>query len=69
MNTQITGYQISYFVFSIFVSCLIVFTIHKGFQTQDIITIPIFANKFAGSVYRTVALTCILTAGFILGSE
>ena len=43
MNTQITGYQISYFVFSIFVSCLIVFTIHKGFQTQDIITIPIFA--------------------------
>ena len=43
MNTQITGYQISYFVFSIFVSCLIVFTIHKGFQKQDIITIPIFA--------------------------
>jgi len=43
MNTQITGYQISYFVFSIFVSCLIVFTIHKGFQSQDIITIPIFA--------------------------
>jgi hypothetical protein len=43
MNSQITGYQISYFVFSIFVSCIIVFTIHKGFQRQDIITIPIFA--------------------------
>ena len=43
MNSQITGYQISYFVFSIFVSCLIVFTIHKGFQRQDIITIPVFA--------------------------
>ena len=43
MNTQIIGYRISYLVFSIFVSCLIVFTIHKGFQQQDIITIPIFA--------------------------
>jgi hypothetical protein len=43
MNTQIIGYRISYIVFSIFVSCLIVFTIHKGFQRQDIITIPIFA--------------------------
>jgi hypothetical protein len=43
MNTQIIGYQISYLVFAIFVSCLIVFTIHKGFQRQDIITIPIFA--------------------------
>lgn len=43
MNTQIIGYRISYIVFSIFVSCLIVFTIHKGFQKQDIITIPIFA--------------------------
>ena len=43
MNTQIIGYRISYIVFSIFVSCLIVFTIHKGFQSQDIITIPIFA--------------------------
>jgi hypothetical protein len=43
MNTQIIGYRISYIIFSIFVSCLIVFTIHKGFQTQDIITIPIFA--------------------------
>jgi hypothetical protein len=43
MNTQIIGYRISYLVFSIFVSCLIVFTIHKGFQRQDIITIPIFA--------------------------
>jgi len=43
MNTQIIGYRISYIIFSIFVSCLIVFTIHKGFQPQDIITIPIFA--------------------------
>ena len=43
MNTQIIGYRISYIVFAIFVSCLIVFTIHKGFQRQDIITIPIFA--------------------------
>jgi hypothetical protein len=43
MNTQIIGYRISYLVFSIFVSCLIVFTIHKGFQRQDIITVPIFA--------------------------
>ena len=43
MNTQIIGYRISYLVFAIFVSCLIVFTIHKGFQRQDIITIPIFA--------------------------
>lgn len=43
MNTQIIGYRISYLIFSIFVSCLIVFTIHKGFQKQDIITIPIFA--------------------------
>ena len=43
MNTQIIGYRISYLVFAIFVSCLIVFTIHKGFQSQDIITIPIFA--------------------------
>jgi hypothetical protein len=43
MNSQIIGYRISYFIFSIFVSCLIVFTIHKGFQRQDIITIPIFA--------------------------
>lgn len=43
MNTQIIGYRISYLVFAIFVSCLIVFTIHKGFQKQDIITIPIFA--------------------------
>jgi hypothetical protein len=43
MNTQIIGYRISYFVFSVFVSCLIVFTIHKGFQLQDILTIPIFA--------------------------
>jgi len=43
MNTQIIGYRISYFIFSVFVSCLIVFTIHKGFQRQDIITIPIFA--------------------------
>jgi len=43
MNTQIIGYRISYLIFSIFVSCLIVFTIHKGFQSQDIITIPIFA--------------------------
>ena len=43
MNTQIIGYRISYLVFSIFVSCLIVFTIHKGFQKQDIITVPIFA--------------------------
>ena len=43
MNTQIIGYRISYLVFSIFVSCLIVFTIHKGFQKQDFITVPIFA--------------------------
>lgn len=43
MNTQIIGYRISYLVFAIFVSCLIVFTIHKGFQRQDIITVPIFA--------------------------
>ena len=43
MNTQIIGYRISYLIFSIFVSCLIVFTIHKGFQRQDIITVPIFA--------------------------
>lgn len=43
MNTQIIGYRISYLVFAIFVSCLIVFTIHKGFQKQDIITVPIFA--------------------------
>ena len=43
MNTQIIGYRISYLVFAIFVSCLIVFTIHKGFHSQDIITIPIFA--------------------------
>ena len=43
MNTQIIGYRISYLVFSIFVSCLIVFTIHKGFQKQDFITVPIVA--------------------------
>jgi len=43
MNTQIIGYRISYLIFAIFVSCLIVFTIHKGFQKQDIITVPIFA--------------------------
>ena len=43
MNSEITGHRISYFVFSIFVSCLIVFTIHKGFKRQDIITIPVFA--------------------------
>lgn len=43
MNTQITGYRISYFVFALFVSAIIVFTIHKSFQMQDIITIPLFA--------------------------
>jgi len=42
MKTQIMLYRISYFIFCIFISCLIVFTIHKGFQKQDIITIPIF---------------------------
>jgi len=44
MNQEITGYKISYFVFSFFISCFIVFTIHKGFQPIDIITIPVFAT-------------------------
>lgn len=44
MNQEITGYRISYYVFSFFISCFIVFTIHKGFQPIDIITIPVFAT-------------------------
>ena len=70
MNTQIIGYRISYLVFSIFVSCLIVFTIHKGFQKQDIITIPIFAillfliiDFSAKSMYQN-KMEKFLTEGF-----
>ena len=70
MNTQIIGYRISYLVFSIFVSCLIVFTIHKGFQKQDIITIPIFAillfliiDFSAKSMYQN-KMENFLTEGF-----
>jgi len=70
MNTQIIGYRISYLVFSIFVSCLIVFTIHKGFQRQDIITIPIFAillfliiDFSARSMYQN-KMEKFLTEGF-----
>ena len=70
MNTQIIGYRISYLVFSIFVSCLIVFTIHKGFQRQDIITIPIFAillfliiDFSAKSMYQN-KMEQFLTEGF-----
>ena len=70
MNTQIIGYRISYIVFSIFVSCLIVFTIHKGFQRQDIITIPIFAillfliiDFSAKSMYQN-KMEKFLTEGF-----
>lgn len=70
MNTQIIGYRISYLIFSIFVSCLIVFTIHKGFQKQDIITIPIFAillfliiDFSAKSMYQN-KMEKFLTEGF-----
>ena len=70
MNTQIIGYRISYIVFSIFVSCLIVFTIHKGFQRQDIITVPIFAillfliiDFSARSMYQN-KMEKFLTEGF-----
>jgi len=70
MNTQIIGYRISYIIFSIFVSCLIVFTIHKGFQRQDIITIPIFAillfliiDFSAKSMYQN-KMEKFLTEGF-----
>jgi len=70
MNTQIIGYRISYLVFAIFVSCLIVFTIHKGFQKQDIITIPIFAillfliiDFSAKSMYQN-KMEKFLTEGF-----
>jgi hypothetical protein len=70
MNTQIIGYRISYLVFAIFVSCLIVFTIHKGFQRQDIITIPIFAillfliiDFSAKSMYQN-KMENFLTEGF-----
>ena len=70
MNTQITGHRISYIVFSIFVSCLIVFTIHKGFKKQDIITIPIFAvllfliiDFSAKSMYQN-KMEQFLTEGF-----
>jgi hypothetical protein len=70
MNTQIIGYRISYLVFSIFVSCLIVFTIHKGFQKQDIITVPIFAillfliiDFSAKSMYQN-KMEKFLTEGF-----
>jgi hypothetical protein len=70
MNTQIIGYRISYLVFSIFVSCLIVFTIHKGFQKQDFITVPIFAillfliiDFSAKSMYQN-KIEKFLTEGF-----
>lgn len=70
MNTQIIGYRISYLIFSIFVSCLIVFTIHKGFQRQDIITVPIFAillfliiDFSAKSTYQN-KMESFLTEGF-----
>ena len=70
MNTQIIGYRISYLVFSIFVSCLIVFTIHKGFQKQDFITVPIFAillfliiDFSAKSMYQN-KMEKFLTEGF-----
>ena len=70
MNTQIIGYRISYLVFAIFVSCLIVFTIHKGFQRQDIITVPIFAillfliiDFSAKSMYQN-KMEKFLTEGF-----
>jgi len=70
MNTQIIGYRISYLVFAIFVSCLIVFTIHKGFQKQDIITVPIFAillfliiDFSAKSMYQN-KMEKFLTEGF-----
>jgi len=70
MNTQIIGYRISYLVFSIFVSCLIVFTIHKGFQKQDIITVPIFAillfliiDFYAKSMYQN-KMEKFFTEGF-----
>ena len=43
MNKQIVGYRVSYFVFAFFVSCFVVFSIHKGFKPIDIITIPVFA--------------------------
>jgi hypothetical protein len=70
MNTQIIGYRISYLVFSIFVSCLIVFTIHKGFKKQDFITVPIFAillfliiDFSAKSMYQN-KMEKFLTEGF-----
>ena len=43
MNKQVTGYRVAYFVFAFFISCFIVFSLHKGFQPIDIITIPVFA--------------------------
>ena len=43
MNNQIVGYRVSYFVFAFFISCFVVFSIHKGFKPIDIITIPVFA--------------------------
>jgi len=43
MNNQITAYRISYFLFAIFISTIIVFVLHKGFKPIDAIMIPIFA--------------------------
>jgi hypothetical protein len=41
LKVEAVGYKVSYFIFSIFVSMIVIFFYHQGFQPIDIITIPI----------------------------
>ena len=43
MNQQFIPYKISYFVFSLVVSCFIVFAMNRKFNKYDVITVPLFA--------------------------
>ena len=41
IKVEAVGYKVSYFIFSIFVSMIVIFFYHQGFLPIDIITIPI----------------------------
>ena len=43
MNQQFIPYKISYFVFSLVVSCFIVFAMNRKFNKYDVISVPLFA--------------------------
>lgn len=43
MNLKISGCRLSYVIFSLFISALIVYILHNGFKKYDIILVPIFA--------------------------